>query len=74
MLPDADRSKTRTTTSVGDAEGLVEIQVADICANHSGRCDAKLSIHVGTIHVDLPTILMHRVADLLDAILKKRTG
>mmetsp|Transcript_11444 Transcript_11444/g.22872 ORF Transcript_11444/g.22872 Transcript_11444/m.22872 type:complete len:234 (-) Transcript_11444:1785-2486(-) len=51
-----------------NAECLVEIQMANISTNHTWSSQSYLGIHVGTIHVDLTTILMDNVADLIDSI------
>lgn len=44
------------------AEGLVQVQVAHVRANDARRGEAKLRVHVGAIHVDLATVLVHNVA------------
>mmetsp|Transcript_80144 Transcript_80144/g.166761 ORF Transcript_80144/g.166761 Transcript_80144/m.166761 type:complete len:271 (-) Transcript_80144:1669-2481(-) len=73
VLSHADGAKARAASAVGNAEGLVQIQVANISADHAGRGQAQLGIHVGSIHVDLAAIVMHCLADLLDALLEEGT-
>jgi hypothetical protein len=38
---------------VGDAEGLVEVQVTHVSAQVAGGGDASLGVHVGAVHVHL---------------------
>lgn len=35
-------ARTWATPSVGNAEGLVQVQVAHVCANDAGGCEAHL--------------------------------
>lgn len=58
---DADGSDTGATTSVGNTEGLVEVEMADIGANGTRRGQANLSVHVGTVHVDETAVLVDEV-------------
>lgn len=74
MLLDANGADTRATTTVGDTERLVEVQVADISTKSTGRGQANLCIHVCAIHVNLATILVNNIADLADLRLKYTIG
>jgi hypothetical protein len=65
-----NRTDTRATTTVGNTEGLVEVKMADISANVTRRAKTNLRVHVGTVHVDETTVLVNKVADLLDLGLK----
>mmetsp|Transcript_706 Transcript_706/g.1466 ORF Transcript_706/g.1466 Transcript_706/m.1466 type:complete len:291 (+) Transcript_706:555-1427(+) len=67
----ADWAQTGATATMGNAEGLVQVQVAHISADYARRSETQLCIHVGTIHVDLATELVDGVADLLDVVLKE---
>lgn len=49
----ADRAHARPTSSVRDAECLMQIQVAHICADVAGACERHLGVHVGSVHVYL---------------------
>ncbi len=40
-----NRTHARTTTSMGDAKGLMQIQMADICTNVSWTCQTNLPEH-----------------------------
>mmetsp|Transcript_1965 Transcript_1965/g.4343 ORF Transcript_1965/g.4343 Transcript_1965/m.4343 type:complete len:252 (-) Transcript_1965:1026-1781(-) len=74
VLTDTDGAKAWTAATMGNAEGLVEVQVAHIRANHARGREAKLGIHICPIHVDLAAIFMHDLADLLDVVFKKGSG
>src|SRR5207245_11213216 len=64
MLRDADRSHAGATPPVRDAEGLVEVQVADVGTDVARAAEADLRVHVGAVHVDLAAVLVHDAADL----------
>ena len=66
MLGHPDRPHTRPAAAVGDAEGLVQVQVAHVGADRPGAGQAHLGVHVGSVEVDLPTGLVDRRADLAD--------
>ena len=38
---------------MGDAEGLVEVEMAHVSADVAGRAVAHLRVHVGAVHVHL---------------------
>ena len=66
----ADRPHARTAAAVGDAEGLVEVQVADVGADVARAAEPDLGVHVGAVHVHLPAVLVHDPADLPDRSLE----
>ena len=74
MLGHADRANSWTTPSMRDAEGLVEIQVADIRTDVTGAAESDLGVHVSAVHVDLTTCLVDHGADLLDSRLEDAVG
>jgi hypothetical protein len=51
---------------VGDAEGLVQVEVETSAPSSPGRRVADLGVEVGAIHVDLAAVLVHDGADLFD--------
>jgi hypothetical protein len=55
---------------VGDAERLVQVQVADVAAEPAGAGDADQRVQVGAVDVDLAAVLVHEVADLGDPLLE----
>jgi len=61
---------TRATTTVRNAESLVEVKMADISTNSARAGQTHLGIHDGTIHVNLTAILMNNIANVDDALLK----
>ena len=70
MLRHADRSHARPAAAVRDAEGLVQIEVADVRADVAGRGQADLRVHVRAVHVNLPAVLVDDLADFLDGFLE----
>ena len=67
-------TNTWTTTSVRHTEGLVEVEVADISTNVTGRGETDLGVHVGTIHVDLSTSGVDHVDHLLNILIEDTVG
>mmetsp|Transcript_47461 Transcript_47461/g.135782 ORF Transcript_47461/g.135782 Transcript_47461/m.135782 type:complete len:524 (+) Transcript_47461:207-1778(+) len=74
VLADTDRAEAWAATAVGDAEGLVQVEVADVRPDHPWGGQPQLGVHVGAVHVDLPAAVVHDLADLLDAVLEERPG
>ncbi|KAI6753363.1 hypothetical protein HG531_005532 [Fusarium graminearum] len=74
VLLDGNRTDTRATTTVGNTEGLVEVKMADISADITRRAKTDLGVHVGTVHVDETTVLVNKIADLLNLGLKDTKG
>jgi hypothetical protein len=65
-----NRTNTRPTTTVRDAEGLVQIEVADISPKGARPAEPNLSVQIGSIEIDLPTVLMHERTDFSYTSLK----
>ncbi|CAH0038163.1 unnamed protein product [Clonostachys rhizophaga] len=74
VAADADGTYSRAAAAVGDAEGLVEVEVADVGADVAGAAEADLGVHVGAVHVDLAAVLVDDAADLLDLGLEDAKG
>ena len=55
---------------VGDAERLVQVQVADVAAEPTGSGHADEGVEVGAVDVDLAAVGVDDVADLADALLE----
>ena len=66
----ADAALTGTSTAVGDGKGLMEVEVADICADEAGVGPAALAVHIGTIHVDQSAAVVHDLEELTDVYLE----
>ena len=69
-----DRTHARSAASVGDTEGLVEVEVADVCPDISGPHEADHGVHVRPVHVHLAAVGMHGVTDALDRALEDAVG
>mgnify|MGYP004118326499 CR=1 FL=1 len=74
MRRHTNRSHAWATAPVGDAEGLVQVEMADIGTERTRTAKPDLRIEVGPIEVHLPTVLMHNGADLTDAGFKDAVG
>ena len=74
MGRDPDRTNPRAATTVGNAEGLVQIQMADIGAKGTGAAHPHLGIEVGAIEIHLASVLMHQRADLSNPGFKHPVG
>mmetsp|Transcript_22702 Transcript_22702/g.32923 ORF Transcript_22702/g.32923 Transcript_22702/m.32923 type:complete len:478 (-) Transcript_22702:1289-2722(-) len=74
VLGHADGSNAGPAPAVGDAEGLVQVEMADVGPNGAGGGQAHLGIHVGAVHVHLSSLAVHVVNDLLHALLKHPVG
>jgi hypothetical protein len=66
----SNRTDTRPTTTVRDAEGLVQIQVADISPKRARPAEPNLRIQIGSIEIHLPSVLMHERTDFTNTNLK----
>ena len=54
-----------------DAKGLVQIQVADISTQVTGARQPDHGIHIGSVNIDLPAVLMGNLANLVHNFLKR---
>jgi hypothetical protein len=70
MLSDTNGADARATASVGDTESLVEVEVANVCADGAGTSERHLCVHVGAVHVHLTSAAMHCVDDTLHLLLE----
>src|SRR6202012_1273668 len=53
MFGHGDRAHAGAAAAVGDAEGLVQVEVADVGPDFAGAGEADLGVHVRPVHVDL---------------------
>ena len=74
MRGDTDRTDARAAASMRDAEGFVEIQVADIGSEIAGAAETDLGVHVGTVHVNLASGAVDDLADVANALLEDAVG
>src|SRR5882724_12999065 len=71
---DPDRAHARAAAAMGNAEGLVQIEMADIGAVIAGPREADLRIQIGAVEIDLSAMAVHDVADLADMLLEHAMG
>ena len=69
-----DRTATRATTAVRDGEGLVEVEVTDVCTDEAWIGESYLSVHVRPIHVDESTAVVDTLAEVDDIRLEDPVG
>ncbi|OIQ66860.1 hypothetical protein GALL_515680 [mine drainage metagenome] len=62
----ADRADTGAAAAVRNAEGLVQVEVADIAAKFSRCGQADQCVHVGPIDIDAPAMAVHQCAQVFD--------
>ena len=74
MRANGDGTDTGAAPSVGDAEGLVQVEVADVGTEASGTGDAHEGVEVGAVEVDLPSGVVHGGADVADGLLEHAVG
>ena len=67
LRSNADGPHAGPAAAVGDAEGFVQVEVADIGADVAGPAQADLGVHVRAVHVNLPAVAVDDVADVFDA-------
>jgi hypothetical protein len=65
---DADGAHAGAAAAVGDAEGFVQVEMADVGADVAGAAEADLGVHVGAVHVDLAAVAwtISQMSDLLE--------
>src|SRR3954468_18402239 len=66
----ADRAHARAAAAMRNAEGLVQIEMADIGAVIAGPRQADLRIHVGAVEIDLAAMAMDDTADVTNVLLE----
>jgi len=74
MLGNTDGTHSRTSTSMRDAKGFVEVEMTNIGADITGTTETDHCIHVGTIKIDLTSNRVNDVADLFDRLFKDTKG
>ena len=70
MLGHTNRTYTRTATTVGARECLMQVQVTHVCSDSTRIGQSHLSVHVGSVHINLCTARMDNLTYLLDFFLK----
>src|SRR5215831_11029138 len=74
MWCNPDGANPRAAAPMRDAECFVQIQMAHVSTNVTGTAEANLSVHVGTVHVDLTAMGVNDVADFANGCFKNSMG
>ena len=74
MRLDADRPHAGAAAAMRDAEGLVQVHVADVGAELGGPREADQRIEVGAVEIDLAAMGVDDGADVLDRSPRTRRG
>ena len=74
MRLDADRAHAGAAAAMGNAEGLVQIEMADVGAVIAGPRQPDLRVQIGAIEIDLPAMAVNDVADLANMLLEHAMG
>ena len=67
-------SDAGTSTTMRDAEGLVEVEVAHVRTEPAGSGHSHQCVEVRAVEIHLPAGFMHGVADLTDGLLEDTMG
>ena len=70
----ADRTDARPAAAVRDAEGLVQVEVADVGAELSRLGQPQQGVEVGAVDVDLTPGVVDQLAQLGDGVLEDAVG
>ena len=74
MFFKSNRPHSRTSATMGNAEGFVEVHVQNIRTDFSGLGYADQGIQICTIHIHLSTMMMDDVANLGQRFFKNTVG
>ena len=74
MRGDAYWAHPRPTAAVGDAEGLVQVEMRHVRAELSGQAQPEQGVEVGAVHVDLAAGGVDHLANLDDGFLEHAVG
>ena len=70
MGRDPDGAHAGPAAAMGDAEGLVQVEMRHVRAELSGQAQPEQGVEIGAVHVDLAAGLVDHVADLDDGLLE----
>ena len=70
MCLHADRPDARSAAAMRDAEGLVQVHVADVGADVAGTRQAHQRVQVGAVEIDLAAMAVDDRADIANAFLE----
>lgn len=69
MLSDTNGSHARTAAAVRNCECFVKVEMADVSSKESWRGKADLSVHVGSVHIDLASVFVDNFTHFMDGVL-----
>src|SRR5690242_11757854 len=70
MFRHANRANAGSAAAVRNAEGFVQVQMADVGADVAGTGETDLGVHVGAVHIDLSAVGVDNVANFADGFLE----
>src|SRR4029077_14640249 len=70
MRLDADWPHARAAAPMGDAERLMQIEVAYVGANVARPCQSNERVHVGAVEIHLAAVRMGDLANLAHSLLE----
>ena len=74
MFTDSDWANTWATTTVGNTEGFMQIQVRDIAAKFTRLADTNHGIEIGAIDIYLTAMIVNNATDLCDLLFEHTVG
>ena len=74
MRGHADGAHPRPPAAVGDAEGLVQVEMRHVRAELPGQAETQQRVEIGAVHVDLAAVAVDHLADLDNGFLEHAVG
>src|SRR6476469_3734468 len=74
MYCDANGTDTWAAATMRDAEGLVQVEMADVCTEAARLRQTEQRIEVGAIHINLAARRMHQLTQLDDSFFEDPVG
>ena len=74
MRRHTDGAHPRPAAAVGDAEGLVQVEMRHVRAELPGQAQPEQGVEIGAVHVDLTAVAVNHLADLDDGFLEHAVG
>ena len=74
VLGHGNRPHPRAAPAVGNAKGLVQVQVAHVNADFPRPAQSHQGIHIGTVHIDLTARLVDDRANFANGLFKHPVG
>ena len=74
MLRDTDWADAWAAAAMWNAEGFVQVQMANVGTDIAWPAKTDLRVHVRAVHVNLTTVTVHDVADFANRSLENAVG